>query len=311
MRFRIVYYALENFFEGRFRNEMDYYKRIQSAIDFIEKNLQEDLKITNISSEACFSAFHFQRLFQAISGFSVHEYIRKRRLSEAAILLRETNWNILEIAISFGYGSQEAFSRAFEAYFEVSPAIYRKTVTTTIRQQFKINFLDYKIHSKEELSMNKPDIIELEAIQIVGYEYKTNLLNDQYFADIPQFYYHFGENQYYLHIPNKTSPNRVYGIACNYTNEDDFSFIIGVEVEAVVDAFEDGFVEFEIPQGKYAVFKAFGTVDLVQETRKYIYGTWLPNSNYELRGGIDFEVTDVMNSSFPHDLKITIYIPIR
>ena len=80
---------------------MDYYERIQHSIEFIEENLQNNISIKDISSKSCFSAFHFQRLFQAITGFSVQEYIRNRRLSEAARLLKETNQNILHIAIAF------------------------------------------------------------------------------------------------------------------------------------------------------------------------------------------------------------------
>ncbi|MFY0517092.1 helix-turn-helix domain-containing protein [Lysinibacillus sp. UGB7] len=76
---------------------MDYFERIQKLIDFIDKNLQEQLDITEISAKAYFSAFHFQRLFQAITAFTVQQYIRNRRLAVAARLLRETTKNILEI----------------------------------------------------------------------------------------------------------------------------------------------------------------------------------------------------------------------
>lgn len=70
---------------------MDYYKRIQNAIHFIEDNLTQKLRIVDISSKACFLTFHFQRVFQAISGFSVQEYILKRRLTEAAELIKHTD----------------------------------------------------------------------------------------------------------------------------------------------------------------------------------------------------------------------------
>lgn len=93
---------------------MDYFKRIQCAIEFIELNLREDLKIAEIASQACFSAFHFQRVFQAISGFTVQQYIRRRRLSEAAEQLKQSNQKVLDIAIEYQYNSQEAFTRAFE-----------------------------------------------------------------------------------------------------------------------------------------------------------------------------------------------------
>jgi AraC family transcriptional regulator len=289
---------------------MDYYQRIQTAIEFIEKNLQEELNITDIAAEACFSAFHFQRLFQAISGFSVQEYIRKRRLSEAAALLKETSKNILEIAVSFQYNSQEAFTRAFESYFGITPAKYRKA-EIRINRLNKINLLAYQKNIKGEINMNKPEMIHLDNTAIIGYEYKTNLNNDKHFEEIPRFYDHFGRNEYYLRIPNKIAPDMAYGIACNFHDNGDFSFIVGEKVEKLVAELESGLVNFEIPGGKYAEFKVNGSIDLIQNTRKYIYGTWLPNSNYERREGPDFEVTDVRNSAYPHGISMKIYIPLK
>ncbi|MCR8936934.1 AraC family transcriptional regulator [Brevibacillus laterosporus] len=289
---------------------MDYFERIQNSIEFIEKNLQEELNITEISSKSCFSAFHFQRIFQAITGFSVQEYIRSRRLSEAAILLKETRKNILEIAFFFQYGSQEAFTRAFVNYFGLTPAKYRKE-RTIIKQQQKINFLDYKNKTKGNLVMNKPEVVVLNKKLIIGYEYKTNLNNEKYFEEIPVFYIDFGRNEYYCRIPKKISPNMSYGISANFDDEGHFSFIVGEEVKEINSELENGFVNFEIPEGKYARFKVNGTTDLVQSTRRYIYGTWLLNSKYERRDGPDFEITDVLNSTFPNEMKMKIYIPIK
>ena len=76
---------------------MNDYERIQNAVQFIEEHLQNDLNITDIAAKSCFSPFHFQRLFQAISGFSVYQYIRNRRLSEAALLLEKTDRSILTL----------------------------------------------------------------------------------------------------------------------------------------------------------------------------------------------------------------------
>ncbi|WP_017472134.1 AraC family transcriptional regulator [Amphibacillus jilinensis] len=289
---------------------MDYFERIQKSIEYIERNLQDELNITEVSSKSCFSVFHFQRLFQAITGFSVQQYIRDRRLSEAAKLLKETEKNILEIAISFQYGSQEAFTRAFVNCFGITPAKYRKE-ETIISQQIKINFLDYKNRMKGDISMNKPEITLLNKKHIIGYEYKTNLNNEKYFAEVPGFYIDFGRNEYYQRIPKKITPNMSYGISTNFHDDGHFSFIVGEEVQESNTELENGFVNFEIPGGKYAEFKVNGTTDLVQNTRRYIYGTWLPNSNYERKDGPDFEVTDVLNSTFPNEMKMKIYIPIK
>lgn len=289
---------------------MNDYTRIQNAIEFIENHLQEELTIQEIAAKANFSPFHFQRLFQLISGFTVHEYIRKRRLTEAAIQLKETDDNILEIAISFQYASQEAFTRAFAGCFGMTPAKYRKA-DAAIKIQPRIDFLDYPNRVKGELHMYKPAIIQLEQKQIIGYEYHTNLNHDTYFAEIPGFYHHFGSSEHFMKIPYKARPGFSYGISCNFHDNGDFSFIIGEEVSETAEELAEGFVQLTLPEGKYAEFTVQGAAEQTQHVWKYIYGTWLPHSNYERNEGPDFEVTDVCGSVFPHEMRMKIYIPLK
>ncbi|MGW8957249.1 AraC family transcriptional regulator [Paenibacillus sp. NPDC055715] len=289
---------------------MDYFKRIQCAIEFIEMNLREELKITEIASQACFSSFHFQRLFQAISGFTVQQYIRKRRLSEAAVGLKQSNQKVLDIALEYQYSSQEAFTRAFEKSFGVTPGRYRNG-DIDISRQHKINFLDYQKNTKGDLDVNKPVMLQLDTIKIIGYEYKTNLNHEQHYNEIPGFYDHFGTNKHFMRVPNKITPGMSYGIACYFQDNGEFSFVIGEEVGGEAEDLAKGFIYMEIPAGKYAEFNASGPNGRVQDVRNYIYGTWLPNSNFERREGPDFEITDVMNSSFPDHLDIKVYIPIE
>lgn len=289
--------------------KVDYYERIQSAVHFMEENLKKELPITDIASKACFSPFHFQRLFQALSGFSVREYIRRRRLTEAANLLKKTNRTILDIAIDYQYGSQEAFSRAFAHCFGITPAKYRRS-TIQLDGQSIINFLDLKTSLNGDESIPKPAIMHLDSIPVIGYEYHTDLNDEQYFEDIPGFYHDFGANEYFLKIPDKAAPDMSYGISCNFRDEGAFSFIVGEAVLSSAQNTEDRFVHIEIPGGKYAVFDVSGPTEQVQNTRRYIYRTWLANANYERREGPDFEVTDVRRSAYPHDMKMKIYIPI-
>ncbi|WP_404302042.1 effector binding domain-containing protein [Paenibacillus sp. DP01] len=288
---------------------MDYFKRIQCAIEFIELNLREDLKIAEVASQAYFSAFHFQRVFQAISGFTVQQYIRRRRLSEAAKRLKQSNQKVLDIAIEYQYNSQEAFTRAFEKSFGITPGKYRNC-DIELSGQSKINFLDYQKNATEELEVNKPVILQLETTKIVGYEYKTNLNNEQHYKEIPGFYEHFGAHEYFMCIPNKIAPGMSYGIACRFEDNGAFSFVVGEAVEEESKELAEGFIYMEIPAGKYAEFDASGSNGRVQSIRDFIYGTWLPNSNFERREGPDFEITDVMNS-YPDHLSMKVYIPIE
>ena len=287
---------------------MDYFEKIQNAIEYIEEHLQDELIITDISAKAYFSAFHFQRLFQAITGFSVQQYCRNRRLSEAAILLETTSNNILDIAIAFQYSSQEAFTRAFVNYIGMTPAKYRKE-KNAVPLQSKLNFMDYKIQG--DFIMNKPEMIYLQKKLIIGFEYHTTLRDEKYFIDIPEFYINFKNNLYYEQIPHKLAPNFAYGISTNFHDDGQFSFIIGEEVTSNTESLDNGLVQFEVPEEKYAVFTMNGAAEAIQNTRRYIYGVWLPNSNYKRNEGPDFEITDVINSVYPDDMNIKIYIPIK
>jgi len=290
---------------------MEYYFRIQKAIDYIEDNLGEEMSITEISSKAYFSAFHFQRIFQAILGFSVKGYIRSRRLSEAAILLKETDYSILQIAVDFQYGSQEAFTRAFQKQFSVTPASYRKVQVKSVSTLKRIDLLEYKGKMQGDVNVDKPEIVWLPKTHIVGYEYKTDLNDEKYFEDIANYYSDFGINEYYLKIPERIAPAFPYGISCNYRDDGRFSFVIGESVEHSATELDSGFVNMEIPEGKYAEFKVTGSVGIAQNTWRYIYGTWLANSNYKRREGPDFEVTDVCNSVYPDKMLLRIYIPVE
>ncbi|MCM3595152.1 effector binding domain-containing protein [Metabacillus idriensis] len=287
---------------------MDTYHRIQKSIEYIETKLFEELKIQNVAAQSYFSPFHFQRMFQAISGFTVQEYIRNRRLSEAAVLLKK-DIPIIQIALDCQYGSQESFTRSFSAFSGITPSKYRKS-QAALKLQPKINFLAFQHNLKGEIHMNKPQIVNLPPIQIIGCEYKTNLNNDAYFEDIPGFYHDFGMNEYFMKIPGKLAPGMSYGIACTFEDDGGFTFVIGEESKACDAKLDAPLIQMKIPEGKYAEFKVNGSADLVQNNRKYIYGTWLPQSNFERREGPDFEVTDVLGSSYPEKMKMKIYIPV-
>lgn len=95
---------------------------IQNAIRYIEDNLTEELCIADISAKAYVSPFHFQRIFSVLCGFTVGEYIRQRRLSLAGEELSAGNMRVIDIAVKYGYDSQDSFSRAFTRFHGISPS---------------------------------------------------------------------------------------------------------------------------------------------------------------------------------------------
>lgn len=105
---------------------MDYKEKIQTSLEYIEENLSEKILLDNLAKDAFLSKYHYHRLFHEIIGETVMSYIRKRRLNEAAKELIENNSKIVDIALKYQFGSQEAFSRAFKKMFKVSPGEYRR-----------------------------------------------------------------------------------------------------------------------------------------------------------------------------------------
>ena len=106
---------------------MNYHQRLVKVLDFIGKQLDEEITLEQLSEIACLSKFHFHRLFTAWMGISLQDYIRWLRLKRAAHqLIVHKDRPIIEIAISAGFESQEAFSRAFKRVCGLNPGRYRK-----------------------------------------------------------------------------------------------------------------------------------------------------------------------------------------
>lgn len=106
---------------------MGYEIAIQNSINYIENNLCGELKLNNIAKQSYFSEFYFHKLFHRSTGASVMEYVRKRRLEEAAQDLVNNSEKITDIAFKYQFSSEESFSRAFRKIYGVSPRKYRNT----------------------------------------------------------------------------------------------------------------------------------------------------------------------------------------
>lgn len=105
---------------------MDWISVIQNTIDYIEENLEEDLDIELLATRIYTSSFHFQRMFAILCDCSVGEYIRNRKLTKAGYEVMNSNTNILNIAVKYGYETNESFTRAFTRFHGTTPSLVRK-----------------------------------------------------------------------------------------------------------------------------------------------------------------------------------------
>ncbi|HEX4477609.1 MAG TPA: AraC family transcriptional regulator [Polyangiaceae bacterium] len=142
-------------------------ERIQRGVDYIETRLDEDIPLSAVAKVAGISQWHFQRIFKALTGETLKTYIRSRRLAGSFERLLTTKLRILDIALSAGFESQEAFARAFKKAFGVTPQQYRRIGDKSLFLK-KVQFdADYLRHINENLSLT-PEIYEQPAMTLVG-----------------------------------------------------------------------------------------------------------------------------------------------
>ena len=105
---------------------MNMLKQLNAAIEYIEANLCTEIDLDTVSEIACVTADSFIRFFSYMTGMTLNEYVRRRRLTLAAQDIQHSNAPIIDIAVKYGYDSAAAFSRAFAKQHGITPSVYRK-----------------------------------------------------------------------------------------------------------------------------------------------------------------------------------------
>ena len=278
---------------------MRHYHRIQNAIDFIEDHLAESFTLAEVSRQAFSSLSHFHRIFYFMTGYTVKEYIRKRRLSKAAYQLRCDDETVMAIALQAGYETTESFSRAFKKQYQNSPRDFRK-----LRAE---NMLEPKLDVLRQFSQRaEPALdfsLELNYVlfqekTVCGFQTHTTIEGGQQAIDIC----HFSNDI----LASKTldqyfdvTQSPVFGVYTNMTDEDDFDYTIGcLQTNAITST--DTLVSLKIPTSRYARF-TLNRFDRIKEAWHYIYGDWFLHNDADRTRGYDFEIY--------HQDSVDIYIP--
>lgn len=283
-------------------------KQFFNAIDYVEANLKEKLSVHEIAQASSFSTYHFCRMFRILVGESVMEYVRKRRLSLAAEKLLKEDVKLIDLAIESQFESQEAFTRAFKNLFQVTPGEYRKLVNP-IRLYYRRKFDSQTYHHLKEGVTMEPKIITKPAFKVVGLLQNHDQDN---VTQIPELWDSFVPRV--ASIPNRKG-SHYFGV-CELVdlNNVNFDYIASVEVTENQTP-PEGMVYREIPENLYAVFthtnKTTDLHDPLQETLRYIWGTWIPKSDYAPVKAPDFELYDDRFNPMTMQGDIDICIPIR
>ena len=254
---------------------MNWIDGMQRALDYIEAHLMEETDTEAIARCAYVSAFHFQRIFSAVCGMPLSEYIRKRRLTLAAEELSLGTVKVIDAAMRYGYDSPDSFSRAFTRFHGVSPSAAKE-------KGVKLNaFAPMRIRvTLEGGSTMEYKIVEKPAFTVMGAARMMDGLTS--YQDIPQFWHEY----------MSTSDGKVCGDfgVCLDSDGRHFEYLIA-DVYVPWAEVPPGCVTRTIPAGTWAVFPCRGALpDALQSVNTRIWKEWLPGCrDYKLAGNYNVE----------------------
>ena len=269
---------------------MNWITGIQRAIDYTEAHITEEIDYGAVAREACSSAFHFQRVFSIMCGFTLGDYIRMRRLSLAADELIHSDGKVIDIALKYGYETPESFTRAFSRFHGITPTEARNggTVKSFSRLSVKLiltggNEMDYRIEKPGEIR------VVCRRARVRKPESGSST------PDITGFWTRCGQDGTIRalcgRIPEKPTLNGLLGICFSLETEGDvFPYGIGVEYDGAPAG--EGLEVIALPAYTYAVFPFRGKMpDTFIETYRRIVSEFFPSSErYEYAGGVEIEV---------------------
>lgn len=251
---------------------------VAKALWFIESHYAEELTLEDVAEAAGVSRFHLTRAFGGTTGVPIMRYVRGRRLTEAARALAGGAPDILTVALEAGYGSHEAFTRAFRDCFGLTPEAFRARGTLE------------DIELMEPLKMDETLLTHLDPPRIeAGKTLLIAGLSERYNAEscaaIPAQWQRFGP--YLGHIAVQVG-GAAYGVVCNSDDAGNIEYITGVEVSDFT-LVPPEFSRLRIPEQRYAVFTHRGHVSTIRQAWFTIWNKGLPEAGLQVAEGPEFE----------------------
>ncbi len=278
---------------------MEWIERLNQAIGYIEEHLTDEIDYEHLGKIACCSAFHFQRMFTYMAGIPLSEYIRRRRMSLAAVDLQGGDAKIIDIAGKYGYQSPTAFNRAFQTVHGIAPsAVKSEGVEVKLFPP-----LVFKVTVKGAVEMNYR-IETKDAFRIIGISQPLEKEIEKNFAVVPKMWQDAVVNGTMQKLAGMMDmpPMGLLGVSACSGNED-WKYFIAVSSSKECDGFE----EYTVPAATWAIFAGEGTNQSIQELEQRIVTEWLPTSGYEYGDAPDIEV--YLNPD-PENAKYEVWIPV-
>ncbi len=278
---------------------MEWITRLNHAMNYIEEHLCDTVDYDEIAKLACCSSYHFQRMFAYMADTTLSEYIRRRRMSKAAVDLQSGSSKIVDTALKYGYDSPTAFNRAFKSIHGVAPSQI-KTDGVSIKAFPPISF-KMTIKGAEEMEYR---IESKDAFRIIGVSEPLHREVEKNFEEVPQMWQNATTNGTIPRLAAMMNSEPMGMLGISVCNEENWRYFIAVASHHEID---NTLQEYIIPATTWAIFSGSGSGKSIQELEKRIVTEWLPTSGYEYGNAPDIEV--YLNAD-PENMKYEVWIPV-
>ncbi|MFI6683171.1 GyrI-like domain-containing protein [Streptomyces sp. NPDC050485] len=284
-------------------------KRLNQAMGHIEERLDQEIDVGELARIAVTSEYHLRRLFSALAGMPLSEYVRRRRLTVAGAEVLAGERTLLDIAVRYGYTSGEAFARAFKSVHGVGPGAARRT-GAALRSQPRMSF---RLVIEGSSSM-RYRVVEKEEFQLVGKKARVPLVHEGVNPAIAAFIQGIGpETSQRIHQLSDQLPQGIVSVC----DDLDPSRAEGTELDywhasltRADAAAPDGLDSMVVPAGTWAVFESTGPFPrALQEMWRDVYTEWFPSNPYQNRPGPEILRTRPATGAEETDAEL--WIPIE
>ncbi|GHE27971.1 AraC family transcriptional regulator [Streptomyces capitiformicae] len=268
-------------------------ERLNQAMEHIERHLDQSIEAAELARIAATSEYHLRRMFSALAGMPLSEYVRRRRLTLAGAEVLSRQDSLLEIAVRHGYGSGEAFARAFRAMHGVGPGEARRTGAELVSQPR----LTFRLTIEGSSSM-RYRVVDRPAFTVVGPKTRVPLIHtgpNQSIIDFvrgiaPRTKEHLAElanvsaqaPQGVVAVCDDLDPSRAEGTELDYYH----AVITTPESAESATTPLDDMAVLPVPPGTWAVFTTSGPApEAIQHLWRDIYAEWFPSNPYRTRPG--------------------------
>lgn len=281
--------------------EKSYQERINKVLLYIQQHLNEDISLEALANIACFSVYHFHRIFRGIVGESIKEHTRRLKLERSVWQLRSTKQTILQIALQAGFETHESYTRALQKMFHKNPSEIRLGKINSPLLANKPSDINLTGELTMNVTIKTIDPIKVAFIRHIGPYLDAGATFDKLKTWASMHNLDFAKTLFLgvaYDDPDITPAEKLRYDACVSINDD-----IKPEGEVGMQTLRGG---------EYAVVKHKGPYNELAEVYHWLIGTWLPQSGREAENISCFEIyRNSPENTQPEDLITEIYLALK